>query len=279
MLYSTHLEFFMKKQNMSFEDTIKLVSKLGFDAIDYASDDLLNPDCLKIAAKELPFIEKNGLFVTQTHAPYSRYKQWGDECDVALERSYEITKMFGAKYLVVHGDEFEFDKYKFSPEKALQHNYEVYAPYVERAEKDGIHLAFETVFEDRGPEMRRFCSKAEELKELIEKFDSPAAVCCWDFGHAHIAFGDEQADKIRLLGKHIKCTHVHDNRLGEDLHMPLFTGDSDLVAIRKAFRDINYNGVFSLELGGAPKMNIVPSAVECFAKYALDSLKIFNEME
>lgn len=279
MLYSTHLDFFIKKQKMSFEDTILLVSKLGFDAIDHTSTKLLNPECLKIAASELSLIEKNGLFVTQTHAPYNRYNEYGNEYAVALERAYEITKMFGAKYMVVHGDEYEFDKYKFSPERALQYNYEIYAPYIEKAEKDGICLAFETVFEDRTPEMGRFCSKAEELKELIEKFKSPAAVCCWDFGHAHIAFGDDQADKIRLLGKHIKCTHVHDNRLKEDLHMPLFTGDSDLLAIRKAFRDINYDGIFSLELGGYPKMNLVPSVVECFTKYALDSLKIFNELK
>lgn len=278
MLYSTHLEFFMKKQKMNFEDTIKLVSKLGFDAIDHTSSNLLDPDCLKHAVLEFDFIEKNGLFVTQTHAPYNRYNEYGNEFAIALERAYEITKIFGAKYMVVHGDEYEFDKYKYSPERALQHNYEIYAPYIEKAEKDGVCLAFETVFEDRTPEMGRFCSKAEDLKELIEKFKSPAAVCCWDFGHANIAFGDEQADKIRLLGKHIKCTHIHDNRLKDDLHLPLFTGDSNLAEIRKAFHDINYDGVFSLELGGYPKMNLVPSVVECFTKYALDSLKIFADL-
>lgn len=278
MLYSTHLELFTKKLNMSFEDAIKIVSKVGFDAIDHTSLNLLNPDCLKIAQNELKLIEKSGIFVTQTHAPYNRYNEYGDHCAVAFERSYEITKLFGAKYLVVHGDEYEFDKYPYCPERALQHNYELYAPYVERAEKDGIALAFETVFEDRPPEMGRFCSKVEELKSLIEKFNSPAAVCCWDFGHAHIAFGDKQADNIRLLGKYIKCTHVHDNRMGEDLHLPLFTGDSNLAEIRKAFHDIDYKGTFSLELGGYPKLNLVPEVVECFVKYSLDSLKIFGEL-
>ena len=81
-----------------------------------------------------------------------------------------------------------------------------------------------------------------------------------------------------FTGKHIKCTHVHDNRLGKDIHHALFTGDSDLVGIRRAFRDIGYDGIFSLELGGAQKMNFVPEVREIYAKYALDSLKVFDAL-
>lgn len=279
MSYSINVGFFTgKHHNMPLEDALALIAKIGFDAVDYTGD-LRNPDAIKTAAAERELIERNGLFITQTHAPFNRYNKYMEEYFPALERAYERTKILGAKYLVVHGDEYPFDKYEFSYERALAYNYEIFAPYVERAERDGIALAFETVFPDLAPEKVRFCSRAEDLKELIEKFNSPAAVCCWDFGHANIAFGAEQADKIRLLGKHIKCTHVHDNRLGKDIHHALFTGDSDLVGIRRAFRDIGYDGIFSLELGGAQKMNFVPEVREIYAKYALDSLKVFDALQ
>lgn len=277
MSYATNAGFFTVKHNMPLEDALFLIKKIGFDCLDYTGN-LSDPDGIRNAAAEREIIERHGLFVAQTHAPFNRYNKYKTEFLPALERAYERTKILGGKYLVVHGDEYPFDRYEFSYERALAYNYEIYAPYVERAERDGIALAFETVFQDLAPEKVRFCSRAEDLKALIEKFDSPAAVCCWDFGHANIAFGDEQADKIRLLGKHIKCTHVHDNRLGKDIHLPLFTGDSDLAAIRRAFRDIGYDGIFSLELGGAQKMNILPEVLEIFMKYALDSLKCFDNL-
>ena len=277
MSYAINAGFLTVKNNMALEDALSLIKKIGFDALDYTGN-LLDPDGIQSAAAEREIIEEHGLFVAQTHAPFNRYNKYKTEYAAALERAYERTKILGAKYLVVHGDEFPFDKHEFSYERALAYNYELFAPYVERAEQDGIALAFETVFQDLAPEKVRFCSRAEDLKMLIEKFDSTAAVCCWDFGHANIAFGAEQADKIRLLGKHIKCTHVHDNRLGKDIHHALFTGDSDLVAIRHAFRDIGYDGIFSLELGGAQKMNLIPEVLEIYTKYAFDSLKCFDNL-
>lgn len=279
MSYSINVGYFTGKHHaMNLEDALALIAKIGFDAVDYTGN-LLSPDAIKNAPAERELIEKHGLFVEQTHAPFNRYNKYKEEFSLALENAYERTKILGAKYLVVHGDEYPFDKYEFSYERALAYNYEIYAPYVERAEKDGIALAFETVFPDLAPEKVRFCSRAEDLLSLIEKFNSPAAVCCWDFGHANIAFGAEQADKIRLLGKYIKCTHVHDNRLGKDIHHALFTGDSDLRSIRNAFREIGYSGIFSLELGGAQKMNVVPEILECYTKYALDSLKCFDALK
>lgn len=258
---------------------LDLIKNIGFDSIDYTSSDLKRQDCVERAYLENELIRSRGLCVCQTHAPYNRYDQYGDVFTSALERAYEITKIFGAKYLVVHGDEFDFENDTYSPEKALAYNYEIYVPYVERAERDGIAIAFETVFQDISKEMGRFTSKAEELLALIEKFNSSSAVCCFDTGHAHISFGDEQADKIRLLGKHIKCTHIHDNRLGQDLHLPLFTGDSDLLAIRRAFADIEYDGIFSLELGGAPKINLLPQGLEAFTKYSFEALKCFDALK
>ena len=279
MGYSINADFFTSKLGLDLECSLDLIKNIGFDGIDYTSSDLRQPECIERACLENELIRSKGLYVCQTHAPYNRYNQYGDCFALALERAYEITRIFGAKYFVVHGDEFDFKNDKYSPQKALVYNYEIYAPYVEKAARDGIAVAFETVFQDMSPEIVRFTSKAEELLALLEKFNSPSAVCCWDTGHAHISFGNEQADKIRLLGKHIKCTHIHDNRLGQDLHLPLFTGDSDLLAIRRAFADIEYDGIFSLELGGATKMNLLPEGVEAFTKYSYEALKCFDALK
>ncbi len=68
MSYSINLEFLTKKQNMSFEDALNLVSRVGFDALDYTSENILDSNWFETAISELRDIEKSGLFVTQTHA-------------------------------------------------------------------------------------------------------------------------------------------------------------------------------------------------------------------
>jgi len=273
MKYSINLDYFTTQLKWDIEHIAPVISKAGFTALDYTPD-LSSVNWKEQAYLDLEVCKKNGLKIHQTHAPYNRYGQWGkDEYLVALERAYEITKIFGAKYMVVHGDEYDFENNAFSEEKAIAYNYELFAPYVEKGIKDNIDIAFETVFQDLTPDKVRYCSKFDELKGLIEKYNSENVCCCWDLGHAQLAFGDEHADKIRAMGKHIKCTHIHDNYYGKDLHLPLFMGNIDLKACKMAFDDIAYEGDYSLEIvyGNIPK-----SLTDNFIKYLYESLVLFT---
>ena len=147
----------------------------------------------------------------------------------------------GAKFMVVHGDEFNFAEREFDPEAALQYNHDLFLPYVESG---SYRVAFETVFEDL--KRRRFTSQAEELLALIQSYGSEYAVCCWDVGHGHVSFKRNAPEIIRHFGSLIQCTHVHDNA-GNDSHQMPMTGDVDWHATVDAFKATGYSGIWSIE--------------------------------
>lgn len=217
-------------------------AKAGFTMLDYTPH--LREDWEEQTEKAMAIFADCGLKVHQTHAPFNRYGTWGDRYGEALERCALATEKMGAEYMVVHGDEFDFKTMEFSPEAALEYNRRIFLPYVERAERNGYKVAFETVFDDMG--LRRYTSQIEELIALIDSFESEAAVCCWDFGHAKVSFRKKQAENIRQMGSRIQCTHLHDNS-GVDAHQIPMTGDIPWHEVMEAFREIGYRGVMSVE--------------------------------
>lgn len=244
MDYSINFEYM--KKGINEKNAAHIISKLGFRFLDYTPP-IENDYWEKIMLKNMNIFEKENLSVHQTHAPFNRYGTYGDRHIEFLNRALEATIYMGAKFMVVHGDEFDFENNDYSPEKALIYNYDLFAPIIEKATAKNINIAFENVFEGGYKNRARFCTRVEELEALIEKFNSDNVCCCWDFGHAGVAFGEAQAEKIKYLGKHIKCTHVHDCGHNQDLHLPPFLGSIDWKECMRAMGEIDYSGNLSFE--------------------------------
>ena len=260
------------KKTMPLEDIVPLLAKNGFTAVDYTPPYKLD-NCEEQTAADAALFAKYGITVGQSNAPFNRYGSHGDieTHTKRLYRCLDACKICGTKYLVVHGDEFDFANKTYTPESALAYNYELFAPYVERAEKLGIGIAFENVFTDW--DRPRFCSEFDELESLITKFNSPNVTCCWDTGHAMVAFKERQPEMIRKMGSRITCTHVHDNSHNTDLHQVPFHGDIDWKAVMKAFEDAGYAGNLSYELVyGA----IAPELVDITLRLLADTAKLLD---
>ena len=257
------------KRDFSLAKAAELVAKVGFTKLDYTPP--LREDTWEASMKEAAMIfADNGLTVHQTHAPFNRYGRYGDRHRLYLDRCAEATEFLGAQFVAVHGDEFDFDNLTFTPEAALEYNHDYFLPYVERARKNGYKLAFETVFEDVQPR-RRYTSKADELLDLILSFNSESAVCCWDFGHAHVSFQQDAVEQIRRFGKLIQCTHLHDNT-GIDAHQMPMTGTINWMDVMAAFKEIGYNGVTSIEYS----RNMLPGFL--MEDYLTLTFKIVNHL-
>lgn len=242
MEYGINIGYFTK--SISLEAAAKLISEAGFTRLDYTPP-VHEDNWEKVMKESAKIFADNGLKVHQTHAPFNRYGRYGSRHIVCMERCAEATEFFGAKYVAVHGDEFDFENMTFSPEAALAYNHDYFLPYVERAQRNGYKMAFETVFEDNATR-RRYTSQAEELLALIHSFNSMSAVCCWDFGHGNVTFRKEAPDYIRSFGSLIQCTHLHDNT-GVDAHQLPMTGDIDWKETMAAFKETGYSGVLSVE--------------------------------
>lgn len=246
MRYAININFFRKNASVDFKKTAEIIAAAGFTELDYTPPLLKDgwKDDLNFANEIFTFF---GLSVHQTHAPFNRYGNYSPEdYKTALERCAEATEILGARFMVAHGDEFDFKTMEFSPEVALEYNHKLFLPYVKRAEAGGYKVAFETVFEDGRKNERRFTSSADELYSLIQSYGSESAVCCWDFGHANVSFKKKAPEVIRRFGNLIQCTHLHDNA-GNDSHQMPLTGDIDWAATMKEFKKIGYDGILSVE--------------------------------
>lgn len=264
MQYGINIGYIAKFTGMA--KAAEYVAKAGFTMLDYTPP-LMRDDWETVMKESLKNFQENGLTVHQTHAPFNRYGRYGDKYKICLDRCIEATEYMGAKYVAVHGDEFDFDNMEFSPETALRYNHDLFLPCVKRGEKQGFKMAFETVFQDlaRGT---RFTSDPDDLLKLIKSFDSDAAVCCWDTGHANVSFRDTVCENIKKFGSLIQCTHIHDNT-GVDAHAVPLTGDIEWEPVMKAFKKIGYNGVMNIEYSHG---NIPDYLAEDFLNFSFKTL-------
>ncbi len=246
-----------------FENAVVAYAEAGFKRFDF------NP----WSNEELEILErlseKYGLSVYQTHGPDNRYT---DKTEEQLLKDalhcVDVSAEMGAKYVVFHGNVFDYENMEYSREAALTHNYEFFTPIVERAVKKNIKIAFENTFADYlecTQSKPHFCARAEDLAALIDKFESDHVCACWDTGHAAIACGESQPEKIKFLGKRIECTHIHDNDYHRDLHLLPLLANLDFDKIMQAFAKYTAVEVLSLE---PVYEKIPPIAAKAYASLA-----------
>ncbi len=189
-----------------------------------------------------------GLRVEQCHAPFNRYsKQPMEQFLERFRRSFYTAKILGARYMVVHADEYPLSL-PYDSDVACAYAYEYLAPMAEYAEKNGFSLAVENLFDEPAfPNINgrnRFTAVVEEQIAIIDRLGGNVTAC-WDFGHANVSFGKDGPEKLKQLGSRLSCTHVHDN-LGQDKHLPLYFGNIDWDAYAPYLVE-NYQGVFTYE--------------------------------
>ncbi len=258
-------------------ECVRLCAEAGFKYLDYSpdfwSDDWLNET--KLAAEAA---NRYGVSITQCHAPYNFYKKAPyDMFAELLLRAVEGARILGAKQLVFHFDEYHpLPGQKFDADEGLKRVYDLLAPVVEKTLAVGANAALENAFEDHHRvsenERSHLCGEIEELERAIAMFDDPRVGCCWDFGHAHLAFKDDQAQMIKRMGSRISCTHVHDNYYNKDLHLMPFYGQLDWEKLIPALASCGYDGTLAFEAGYGRFPEELLGEFLAISKHALDIL-------
>ena len=270
MELSINIGYLTKKLTMA--QAAELLSINGFTALDYTPP-VSADNWESIMRENLEIFSSFGLKVHQTHAPYNRYGKWGKNHRLYVERTVEATAAMGAELMVAHGDEFDYENIEYSPEAALAYNHDYFLPYVEKAEKAGVGVAFENLFcePNHSP---RFCSEIEDLLPLIESFENKNVSCCWDFGHAAVSFKENQPQKLAQAAKYITCTHVHDNDSRSDEHLPPYFGKTDWGECMSVLKSADYSGTLSYELvHGAIPQDVAPDFVKMLASTGKNLMK------
>ena len=236
---------------------IEMIKKAGFDAVDFTycciphDEPILNDEYKDYAYKIKACIEENGLDCVQTHAPFAF--EYGQKMDTSkpfynvIVRSIEASAIIGAEMIVVHAintpEDVDIDEYNYRFYKSLE-------PY---AEKFGIKIAIENLFnrdQKRKCMSNRRFGTPERLNSLIDRLDSPWFTACIDIGHAALT-GQEPETFLRKMKKeYLGCLHVHDNDYLEDKHLVPGVGSFNWDNIIDALKQQEYKGEMNLELVG-----------------------------
>ncbi len=251
------------------EETFLLLKKGGFDTVDYAmfgydptSNLSLRQDYLDQAKNLREFCDGQNMVINQTHLPFYEARPMPDGYVDILLRGVQTSSVLGAKCVVVHADTYYLKEgEKWNENVVLNEIYDVFAPVVELAEKLGVKIAMETLFEHFGSDERRmrYCSKIEELDAIVGKFNCDTVGVCWDFGHTKMAYGNDQFKMIKQLKSKIIATHIHDNAGIYDQHSIPFTSQTNWAEGMQTLAQMGYEGdlTFEIAFGAIPDDLIV----------------------
>lgn len=198
-------------------------------------------------------IEEHQVTFDQSHPPYrpgliSTFPNPEDDDFFRRmeRRSLEITAKVGGSWAVLHpvcnpelGEDYDAQ---------LALNHKIFDEVVELADKLGIGVCFENMVQFPGAPYR-FAARPEELVALCDSYNLPNVGICWDFGHGNLMVADRHEDVLRLLGKRLKVTHVHDNLGVRDDHFLPFLGTMPWEKLMPVLKEIGYKGSLNLEIG------------------------------
>ena len=279
------LSIFDPQRIFGWEKTFEICRDAGFDAIDFnleayflgdeiygGSEDAFVSHFTKIKEKA----DELGLEISQTHG---RCWCW-DPVDTSInERHYKIcekdlyaTKILGGMPCVIHS--LNTTRWgKQPPEVMREKNSEMFNSILPFAEKYQVKIAFETFGRATcapGERTSEFFAYPEEMLRQYNDFNTEYKTICLDSGHTHEAgnfWVPPVEDMIRILGKDITLTHLHDNTGVRDDHLLPTMGNIKWERVFDAFDEIGYNGVYNFELRTAFFGGMQEEALKFYGKY------------
>jgi hexulose-6-phosphate isomerase len=166
--------------------------------------------------------------------------------DMAIPEPWEFDIEFDEKTghvsRVVKGDNAKYAKYIEAQSHATDTSREAVKRLIPVAEKAGVVIALENVWNS-------LWVMPELFRNFAASFDSPWVKVYFDIGN-HVKYAPPHV-WIQTLGRLIAKCHVKDFQLKPDGHggkfMPVRDGSIDWPHVRRALDDIRYNGWLTIE--------------------------------
>ena len=244
------------------EKSYEMFRKAGFETVgwDIINDGSIHQkydqkvsDIERAKQYELDLIKANGFHIDQVHL-YS-YLPFTDPENVRLTHQHygevlRYCQKVGVKYAVFHGiDRYETDAWS-EFDKIHDLNMQLYAGFIPVLKEcpdvtvcmENLATSFQGMISDgaNADDPYEANDYIDTLNQMAGRDD--AFGLCLDTGHLQLIRRDF-AKYIRVLGKRIKCLHLHDN-MGdwEDMHLAPFTGGINWQAVCDTLGEVGYDG-------------------------------------
>lgn len=186
-------------------------------------------------------LHQNGLEIT-LHGPFMDLSPGGFDRkikEVTLDRFSKtilLGEIFKPKAIVLHPgyEKWKFDGYvKLWLESSLQ----TWGLLVKKAEKTGVVLAIENVYEE----------DPDSLVTLLKEIDSPSVRFCFDTGHHHVFSKSPLSVWFEALGRYLIEVHLHDNHRETDEHLPMGEGGFNFPEFFNLLSQYKLAPIFTIE--------------------------------
>jgi sugar phosphate isomerase/epimerase len=220
--------------------------------IDFAVENRINPEiyfssedldaCQQKDVQHLSAVlEQNQLEIT-LHGPFMDLSPGGVDRRIKqvtfdrLMKTVELGHFFKPKMIVFHPG---YERWKFDGDVKLwlESSLQTWRPLVKEAEKIGLTLAVENVFEE----------SPDSIKSLLEEIHSPHFRFCFDTGHHHVFSKTPLPVWIEALGGFLAEVHLHDNHKEMDEHLPVGEGGFDFDHLFALLSQSNLTPLYTIE--------------------------------
>lgn len=210
----------------------------------------------EILRKERAMAEAAGIEIHQVHGPWrwppqDAAEEDRKECMEKMKKSIYLSTVLGCKNWVVHPI-MPFGIEDADMDNALRTwamNYVFMEELLETAKANDVTICLENM-----PMPKFSMATPKEILNFVQQIGDDHFKICLDTGHVSVFPDLDLAEETRRLDKEIRVLHVHDNRYNRDMHLNPYDGIINWESFGKALRDVQFDGVFSLETAPGAKL-------------------------
>lgn len=206
-----------------------------------------SPDVIATGKAFREFLAERNFEMPQGHL-WLRAKICSDEEAVtALYRWIDLYEAIGIRNMVLHCD--NMINSQLSKEERTEKNIEKLRVLAEYIRGRDITICLENM-RTTTPDEAGIDFTVDQLLTIIGRIGSRQFGICLDTGHLNLTLKNHKAFILKA-GKKLKALHIADNQGQTDQHlMPFNGGTVDFGEVVEALRQVDYHGLFNLEIPG-----------------------------
>jgi sugar phosphate isomerase/epimerase len=243
-------------------EAIRALAEIGWPGLELSTEHLVMvaeaPEPERLAEEVRALVDDLGVAMPQAHLLISANVAAADDAArerdlTTVMRQIELCRRMGIEVGVIHpGGERPATLEAERAERARR--VESFARLAGHAARHNVALAIENVSDaaraTRGAlGQRTYGATIPELHELIDAVGAPNVGICYDTGHGNIQ-GLDMAEAVRRCGARLIALHIQDSDGTRDQHLAPMRGNIDWEHGIAALREIEFEGLFNLEIPG-----------------------------